>query len=523
MNELVPGGNTALPSGAWTFRVPGPFDVSALITDDGGKVRGDADFVFFNQPTAPGARLHGDTLTLDAAGLRAGATRVTLVVSPAYPAARLPSPTLHITGPGGLTLARFTPAPAREETVLLLAEVYRRAGAWKVRALGQGYADGLAGLARDFGVEVEEETPGRGRTAPSGSAARGAAPASGTAGRSAPAGTHRHEAGASPGGASGHPAASGTRQHGPGTFPGGASGHLTATGAPEHGASPPGGASHGRQGAGSPSGRPAALHRPSSGHRPSPTDPDGYLALVNPARARAGSPPVALDARLTSAAHAHAAAMAAAGALGVEGRDGVSVFQRISAAGFTYLAVGEHLVSGPRTHAEFVEYCLGAEQARQTLQDPVFTHAGVARVDAYWTALWASPLTPAGLGRVEAEVLELTNRERAKAGLGALAPDGPLAHAARAYCVDMAARAFYSHTSPEGTQPWDRAAAAGASKRSIGENIACGQRSPAEVVDGWMNSPGHRANILKADFTHLGVGFAGGGPSGTYWTQLFGA
>ncbi|WP_167376826.1 TerD family protein, partial [Streptomyces niveiscabiei] len=94
MSELVPGGNTALPSGAWTFRVPGPFDVSALITDDGGKVRGDADFVFFNQPTAPGARLQGDSLTLDPTGLRCGATRVTLVVSPADPSAllaRLPS------------------------------------------------------------------------------------------------------------------------------------------------------------------------------------------------------------------------------------------------------------------------------------------------------------------------------------------------------------------------------------------------------------------------------------------------
>ncbi|WP_143570365.1 CAP domain-containing protein, partial [Streptomyces acidiscabies] len=249
----------------------------------------------------------------------------------------------------------------------------------------------------------------------------------------------------------------------------------------------------------------------------------GFLALVNPARAQAGSPPVVLDPRLTSAARAHAAAMAAAGKLGVEGRDGVSVFQRVTAAGFAYLAVGEHLVSGPRTHAEFVEYCLSGGDTRRTVQDPVFTHVGVARADAYWTAVWASPLTPAGLDRVEAEVLELTNRERIRAGLGPLAPDGPLARAARAYCVDMAARAFYSHTSPEGTQPWDRAKAAGSVKRSIGENIACGQRSAAEVVEGWMNSPGHRANILKADFTHLGVGFAGGGPSGTYWTQLFGA
>ncbi|MCZ9338405.1 CAP domain-containing protein, partial [Streptomyces sp. TRM76130] len=51
---------------------------------------------------------------------------------------------------------------------------------------------------------------------------------------------------------------------------------------------------------------------------------------------------------------------------------------------------------------------------------------------------------------------------------------------------------------------------------------ACGQRSPAAVVEGWMNSPGHRANILKAEFTHIGIGLAGGGRAGTYWTQLFG-
>ncbi|GAQ54071.1 CAP domain-containing protein [Streptomyces acidiscabies] len=456
MSELVPGGNTALPSGAWTFRVPGPFDVSALITDDDGKVRGDADFVFFNQPTAPGARLHGDTLTLDPARLRTGASRVTLVVSPADPGtqlARLPTPTLQVTDPRGHVLTRFTPAPVRTETVLLLAEVYRRAGAWKVRALGQGYADGLAGLARDFGVDVtddgaEDHTEAVTRTGTAGSA--------GTAG-----------------------------------------GARRAPAAPVSAAPP----------------RPV-----SSAHAP---DPDGFLALVNHARAQAGSPPVVLDPRLTSAARAHAAAMAAAGKLGVG--DGVSVFQRVTAAGFAYLAVGEHLVSGPRTHAEFVEYCLSGADTLRTVQDPVFTHVGVARADAYWTAVWASPLTPAGLDRMEAEVLELTNRERIRAGLGPLAADGPLARAARAYCVDMAARAFYSHTSPEGTQPWDRAKAAGSVKRSIGENIACGQRSAAEVVEGWMNSPGHRANILKADFTHLGVGFAGGGPSGTYWTQLFGA
>ncbi|MGP4046026.1 CAP domain-containing protein [Streptomyces sp. 2A115] len=490
MSELVPGGNLPLPGGTLTLQVPGPFDVSALITDDSGKVRGDGDFVFYNQPTAPGAQLHGETLTVDPRGLRAGASRVTVVVSPADPGTplgRLPAPTLRVTGSGGRLLARFTPARPQQETVLLLAEIYRRGTTWKLRALGQGYADGLAGIARDFGVEVSEDA---------GAAAGGAAP-------------------------------------GGGSVPGGSrtAGVTTALSAARAGLGRLRGA--GRTPAGRTAPAPAGVPRSPSvvtpRTAPTASAPDGYLGLVNSARAAAGSPPVSLDARLTAAARTHAAGMAAQGRLGSEGADGLSVHQRVTAGGYAYLTVGEHLVSGPRTPAEFVEYCLSGEQSRRTLHDPAFTEAGVAYVadnrsgTLYWTALWARPLTPAGLARTAAEVIALTNAERASAGLPPLAGDPLLAAAAQAHSADMVTRAFYSHTSPDGSEPWHRAAAAGSTRRTIGENIACGQRSPAEVVDGWMNSPGHRANILKPAFTHIGVGFAGGGSAGTYWTQLFGA
>ncbi|WAU81686.1 CAP domain-containing protein [Streptomyces sp. Qhu-G9] len=495
MSELVPGGNVPLPDGTLTLRVPGPFDLSALVTDDGGTVRGDGDFVFYNQPAAPGARLSGETLTVDPAALRAGASRVTVVVSPAEPGTplgRLPAPALLVTGSGGRILARFTPPRPQRETVLLLAEIYRRGTAWKLRALGQGYADGLAGIARDFGVEVSEDSDA-GAGTPAGSPGPGAAP-----------------------GGSG---ATGSGPSGPATARGAARaalGRLRDAGrAPARGGS----------------GTTATPGTRGSSTGPGPGGPgaDGFLRLVNSARGAAGSPPVALDARLTDAARAHAAGMAARGRLDSEGADGLSVHQRVTAGGYAYLTIGEHLVSGPRDAAEFVEYCLSGERSRRTLQDSAFTEAGVACVPddrsgtLYWTALWARPLTPGGLARTAAEVVALTNAERAAAGLPPLAEDPLLTRAAQAHSADMVARAFYSHTSPDGSEPWHRASAAGSTRRTIGENIACGQRSPAEVVRGWMDSPGHRANILKPAFTHIGVGFAGGGSAGTYWTQLFGA
>lgn len=261
---------------------------------------------------------------------------------------------------------------------------------------------------------------------------------------------------------------------------------------------------------------------------PSTATPDGFLGLVNSTRATAGSPPVSLNTQLSAAARAHATAMAAQGRLASEGSDGVSVYQRVTATGYTYLTIGEHLVSGPRTPAEFVDYCLSTEQARRTLNEPAYSETGLAHITdprsgtEFWTALWAHPFSPAGLRQTAAEVITLTNAERAAAGLPPLSPDPLLTNAAQAHSADMVARAFYAHTSPDGSEPWHRAAAAGSTRRSIGENIACGQRSADEVVRGWMNSPGHRANILKPGFTHIGIGFAGGGAAGTYWTQLFG-
>ncbi len=131
----------------------------------------------------------------------------------------------------------------------------------------------------------------------------------------------------------------------------------------------------------------------------------------------------------------------------------------------------------------------------------------------------ASP-TATGAAAYEEQVLSLVNSERAAAGCGPVKADVPLRDLARAFSKDMADRGYFSHNTPEGKTPWDRAEAAGIDYLAA-ENIARGQQTPAAVMDAWMNSEGHRRNILNCSLTKLGVGvhMGSGGP---WWTQEFG-
>jgi uncharacterized protein YkwD/stress response protein SCP2 len=308
--DLQAGANCPLPAGPIGLAVAGPFDLSALVVSADGRVAGDADFIFFNQPAAPGVRLVSGSVTVDPAGLRRGADRVVLLASPAdlsTPFARLPVPTMTVSANGG-RVAQFRAVGLGAETVVQLAEVYRRGNGWKVRAIGQGYADGLAGLARDFGVQVDDD--GSGSSAP-----------------------------------------------------------------------PP--------------------------QQPPPPGP------------------------------------------------------------------------GPAPNGR-------------------------------------------GSSGVLDEVVAATNSERAQHGLGALTVEPRLAAAAQAHGEDMVARRFFAHDSPDGGTVADRVLAAGYRYSVVAENIAAGQRSAAEVVDGWMNSPGHRRNILSRDVLQIGIGFVAGGEYGTTWVQVFG-
>lgn len=123
--------------------------------------------------------------------------------------------------------------------------------------------------------------------------------------------------------------------------------------------------------------------------------------------------------------------------------------------------------------------------------------------------------------RAEDKVTSLTNRERAEAGCGDLRTDERLRDAARGHSRDMATNDYFSHTAPDGRSPFDRMRAAGYPDPAA-ENIAMGYRTPADVVAGWMDSDGHRRNLLDCSYRATGVGLHHGPHGRPYWTQVFG-
>ncbi len=128
------------------------------------------------------------------------------------------------------------------------------------------------------------------------------------------------------------------------------------------------------------------------------------------------------------------------------------------------------------------------------------------------------PVTDSSVLNFEKEVVRLVNEIRKENGLKELTYDWQLSRVARIKSEDMRDNKYFSHTSPTYGSPFQMLKSFGITYRSAGENIARGQATPQAVVNAWMNSSGHRANILNSSFTHIGVGYAS---SGRYWTQMF--
>ncbi|TXS03199.1 TerD family protein [Streptomyces sp. col6] len=176
MTAMTPGSNLPLTAVRVAVDVAAPvrLDVSGLLLAADGKVRSDDDFIFYNQPSGPGVTYRSggggapDAVIVDTASVPAGIERIVVTASPdgAGQTFQGVEPTATVrNADDSSVLASFTPPRLGAETALVVIEVYRRGGAWKVRAVGQGYANGLAGIATDFGVTVDETpaapAPGR--------------------------------------------------------------------------------------------------------------------------------------------------------------------------------------------------------------------------------------------------------------------------------------------------------------------------------------------------------------------------
>src|SRR5690242_10084380 len=170
MTAMTPGSNIPLTAQRVAVDVTAPvrLDVSGLLLTADGKVRSDDDFIFYNQPAGPGVTYRSgggaapDAITVDTGAVPPGIEKIVVTASPDAAGQTFqgiePTATVRNADDGSV-LATFTPPQLGTETALVVVEVYLRGGQWKARAVGQGYANGLAGIATDFGVTVEEPAP----------------------------------------------------------------------------------------------------------------------------------------------------------------------------------------------------------------------------------------------------------------------------------------------------------------------------------------------------------------------------
>jgi len=191
-------------------------------------------------------------------------------------------------------------------------------------------------------------------------------------------------------------------------------------------------------------------------------------------------------------------------------------------------------LSGPRDAPAALKAV--QESFCKVVLDPQFVDIGVSHIDRDWRIVLARPLLSARLGDAQVEgqkVLDLINSARTQprhCGTQAFSPTTPLtwnatlATAAETHTRDMANNNYFDHKDRTGGTPGDRAELAGYIAQQVGENIAAGHDTPRKVVDGWLASPGHCANVMNPQFRELGAAYAVDPKSdaGIYWTALFG-
>jgi len=263
------------------------------------------------------------------------------------------------------------------------------------------------------------------------------------------------------------------------------------------------------------------------------------LRLINAERSRAGSPPLRLNDTLTRAAQHHADAISRSGDF--ESLSSEEVGKRLQQAGYHASEWTENLTQSDADAAGLLAYWKRRNPSTfGDLLDERYRDIGIglSRLEGtpLYSFLFAVPQSDyfaretAGLrdpGTVREEMLTRVNAVRKKEGLKPLRLNSNLEKAAQRHAEDMLARGYFAHESPSGTTVSERARKAGYDWSAIGENLAFGQTSVGEVIETWMNSPGHRKNLLSRNYSELGVGLAlGKGQDGKYqvlWVQNFGS
>ena len=175
-------------------------------------------------------------------------------------------------------------------------------------------------------------------------------------------------------------------------------------------------------------------------------------------------------------------------------------------------AVNHTVASGDSMWKIAVKYEVGLSEivdANPQISNPALIYPG---------QIITVPTLDSGVLNYESEVVRLVNEIRVKNGLNKLTEDWELSRVARYKSQDMKDNNYFSHTSPVYGSPFQMMKNFGITYKSAAENIAKGQATPQAVVNAWMNSSGHRANILNASFNRIGVGYVA---NGKYWTQMF--
>jgi uncharacterized protein YkwD len=268
--------------------------------------------------------------------------------------------------------------------------------------------------------------------------------------------------------------------------------------------------------------------------------PQELLRWINQERQAAGAPPLRFSPALGQVAQWHAREIARrGGSLRLPAGTAEALHERIQKAGYDAHEWTESLQASTQDVETMLRHWRRSDpDTFRKLLDPQFRDLGIGvdRLDGtpLYVFLYAVPQAESfsretaalrDLGRVRTEMLAAVNAERRKAGVPPLTANSRLDQAAQRHAEDMLARNYFAHESPERKTVRERAREAGYDWRAIGENIAEGQTSVAEVMKTWMNSPGHRHNILDRDFKELGAGLAlGRNGSGwrVKWAQAFG-